>query len=490
MINRRKAQFGLDLGRAGVKLVRCEGETATAAERRVDASLKGAALHEALVVAVRELSSELGAKPQEELHVAVPRAKAIVKRVTLPKVSPDELEQMIRFQASKSLPFDLDEVALTWNVVGEADETGAQCVMFAAVRQEVLDQLRGVVEDAGFVAGSLEISSQAAARALALRHPPAAGAETLLVEVGHSSSDVIVFEGEQLVFSRSASVGCGNDPRGDSQWLKRLAQEVVRSVVAARTGDVDESSELELNAVRERTGPPTALFLGGGAAALEELQEVLKEEVGVAPRVLTGLGPEESDLARGARFVVARGLADPRRLGGVPELDFARRTQALATRSKRQQVLAMGAAAVLVLVGLVGAVEFNLASRQSRLADLEVEKATLAPTVAKAHELQLELDIAGAWDARKGRELEVFQAVSRALPEDEQLYLSRMRWVEGRQLRLSGRAKDWDAVGAFLSNLDAEPLVRKATFDSIRKPSDSSALGVEFSGQAVLEQPK
>jgi type IV pilus assembly protein PilM len=490
MITPRKARFGLDLGRAGVKLVRCQADTVTGAERRVDASLKGAALQNALVVAVREVAAELGVKPDDELNIAVPRAKAIVKRMTLPQVTANELERMIRFQASKSLPFDLDEVALTWNAVGETDGLSGQSVMFAGVRQQVLDELRAVVEGAGFTTGCVEISSQAAARAMALSQPLVAGTETLLVEVGHTSSDVVVFEGQELLFSRSASVGCGDQPQEDPQWLKRLAQEVVRSVVAARTGDADESSEIDLSGSRERTGPPTALFLAGGAAAVPELHAALTEEVGIAPTVLSGLGPEPEDIARGARFVVARGLADPRRLAGVPELDFARRTEALAARSQRQRALAIGATAVLALIGLIAIAQFNLASRANQIELLNAERKTLAPTVAKARELLLELDTAEGWDARKGRELEIFQAVSRALPEDEQVYLSRMRWVEGRQLRLSGRAKNWDAVGAFLSNLDAEPLVRKASFDSIRKPSDSNALGVEFSGQAVLEQPE
>ena len=104
-------------------------------------------------------------------------------------------------------------------------------------------------------------------------------------------------------------------------------------------------------------------------------------------------------------------------------------------------------------------------------------------------ELSAELETARGWDARKGRELEVFLAVARALPEDEQVYLKRIRWTETNPLRLTGRAKDWNAVGAFLTNLEREPLILKASFESIRKPSDKGARGVEFSGQATLVQP-
>ena len=41
---------------------------------------------------------------------------------------------MIRFQASKSLPFELSEMELTWSRVGDGAATGQQEVIFAAVR--------------------------------------------------------------------------------------------------------------------------------------------------------------------------------------------------------------------------------------------------------------------------------------------------------------------------------------------------------------------
>jgi len=90
-------RIGLDLGRAGVKGVRCDRSGARGAERRVDSSLHGEERHTALVEAVREVARELDAGPRSELHVAVPRAEAIVKRLTMPSVDSAELERMIRF---------------------------------------------------------------------------------------------------------------------------------------------------------------------------------------------------------------------------------------------------------------------------------------------------------------------------------------------------------------------------------------------------------
>ena len=121
-----QVRYGLDLGRAAVKLVRCGKNGVQAAERRVDSSLSGPARQQALVDALREVAAELGVRRRDELHVAVPRAAAIVKRQVLPAVAHDELESMIRLQATKDLPFEPDEVVLAWGLLGgQPDEPGA-----------------------------------------------------------------------------------------------------------------------------------------------------------------------------------------------------------------------------------------------------------------------------------------------------------------------------------------------------------------------------
>jgi Tfp pilus assembly protein PilN len=478
---RRLIRFGVDLGRAGVKAVRCDVQGVRGAERRLDANLAGEERHAALVQAVREVTEELGATPRDELHVAVPRAEAIVKRLTLPRVPLAEQERMVRFQAAKLLPFDLDEVVLTWTPLETEPGDEGQPILFAAVRAEALDALTAVILEAGFRPGSLEVSTQAAARSLVLQGGHDRG-EVLLVEVGRANSDVIVLRDGRLVFSRSASVGCGDDPSASDAWLKRLPQEVLRSLVAARA-DGEASSDDE-----EPSGPPDALLLAGGGAGLEALHTVMAEQVGAEPAVLSALpGGAPID---GARFVVAHGLAELRQAPGVPRLDLVRRAQALEKTIRRNQVaLGVGVALGLVLVAFVG-VRAYLGNLEDRLRAFEAQRAALAEDVARADQLDEEMASVRAWDRLKGRELELLLAVTEALPEGERVYLSQLRWTEGRGLRLAGRAKDWDAVGGFLTRLEAHPLVTKASLDSVRKPRDRKARGVEWAAQADLFAPE
>ncbi|RMG19113.1 MAG: hypothetical protein D6731_00265 [Planctomycetota bacterium] len=477
------ARFGLDLGRASVKLVRCDRDGVRGAERRVDPGLEEAARREALAAALREVGAELGARPGAVLDVGVPRAEAIVRRLVLPRVPEPELERMVRFQASKLLPFELDEVTLTWCVVDDPDarSEAGQVVVFAAVRRQALEGTRAVVEAAGYRVGRLEVSTQAAARTLALRGPRDAE-ELLLVDVGQASSDVVVLERGRLLFSRSASVGCGDDPAADSKWMDRLAQEVLRSLVAARTEESEETGE---PFARERT--PARLYLAGGGAIHEPLQKLLREQVGVEPALLSGL--EDVAPTVGARFVVARGLADPRDVPGVPALDLARRAERLRAHRARARLLVVGALVFVVACAASFALRAVAARAEERRAALEREAAELAPAARQARLLQADVEQIHAWSRGKGRELEILLAVASALPEGERVYLTGLRWQAGRSLRLTGRAKDWDSVGTFLTRLEGHPLIAKASLDSVRRPRERARRGVDFAVRATLTPP-
>lgn len=473
-------RFGLDIGRGGVKLVAIDKAGAVrGAERALDGALAGAERRAAVVAALRELAAELGARARDEVAVAIPRAEAIVKCLALPRVPEAELERLVRFQAQKDLPFELNDVVLAWGRAGDA-ATGADEVVVAAVRKDAVEDARGLLREAGLRPGPLEVSTQAAARALAHLAGGAAGAgpvagELLLVEVGRATTDIILLDHGRLTFSRSASVGCGADPEADRVWLERLSQEVGRTLVAARGARPTTTP---------RTGPPDAVFVAGGGAALPALADALEQRVGARPQVLDALGG--GDAARGARFVVARGLVAPPTVG-LPCLDLAGRVRARDVQTARRKLVAGAAALVLAIVAGVAAIEVAGRRRVAEVERLTAEKQALGPRVKRARALQAELTLAQRWEERRGRELEVLLLLSRALPEDS-AFLTSLRWIDERPLSLAGRARDWDEVARFIGTLEKDPLVARAKLEGIRNP-DEARLGVEFTSTAELRAP-
>jgi len=457
--------LGLDLGRAGVKLARRTKRGLVCAEQPVDPALSGDAREDALVAALEAARDELGVKPGAEVHVAVPRAWAVVKSLTLPDVGPEELPQLLRFQAAKAIPFELSELSLTWAELGP-DGAGGKRYVLAAVKESTLDELRTILTRAALRVGRLEVSSQAAARLV-----PAEAGEVLLVDVGHATSDVLLINEGRLLYSRSASVGLGTQG-----WQERLPQEVARSLVAARTEAGDDEHERA----------PARVLLAGGGAEDATLHAALAERVGAPVEAIQIEG--EADRARAARLVIAAGLIEPVR-AEIPYLDLAHRARFNAARTtRRRNVSGTLVGGVLLVVGLIGG-RVYLEAQETAIAELEAESEALGPSVQRVKALQEELRSIRGWDAHKGRELEALLAVTAALPGEDEAYLTELRWSHGRGLGLRGRAKSWSNVETFFSRLEQDPLVRAASIEQVSLPKNKKSRGVEFAGQVRLVIP-
>lgn len=463
----------IDFGKGCVKVLVRKGATYRAASADLDPSLKGEARQQALSEAAKSAAGALGVKAGTTVHAAVPRALAIVKSLTLPDVPAAEVEPLLRFQAAKVLPFPLVELALAWANLGPEAHGAGQRYALGAVHQDTLAELKSIIEAAGFKPGRLEVSSQAAARAVATGPEAADSGEVLLLDVGHTTTDVMLIEEGQLCFSRSATVGASSEGA-----QARLGQEVVRSLVAARTE----------GGASERVGPPDRLLVSGGGARAAALVQAIGDLVRTQAEAM---GPRDLSDPAGAAlapkdagpYLVVRGLlADE---DTVPRLDFAGRARAQQVQRGRNRTLAALVGGVALLVCGVGGLELYLDGLTEQVEALESERAQLEPSVKRAKDVRAELRRIASWDARKGRELEALHAISEALPDQDRAYLTQLRWTDGQAIRIVGRAKDGAAAEGFFSALESDPRVASARVEQIRAPR-GKARGVEFSGQVRL----
>lgn len=445
---------------------------ARGAERAVDPALEGSARRVALSAALRNLASELELRPGSVVHVAVPRGEALVRRVTAPPVPEEELAPIVALQARRDLPFEPDEVQLAW-VRSEVPNE----LIYAAVKKTALEELRAAILGAGLVPGRLEVSSQALARAARLLGPgPKSGAssgwraaslpperETVLVLVEPRQFEAVVLAQGRAPFARGATLP-------EEGWTERLGAELVRTLGTARA-----------ERGQDPAGPPERVLVAGSAAGEAGLLAALGARLGCEAQVLSGLDGDP----QGARYVLTRGLAEPRHVRGLDPLDLGHhaRSSARADLKRRAVLSGLGVAALLGLL-LLGS-QLVLSQRRGEIERLEAERASMQTRVKEAKRLEAELQKADAWAERRGRELEVLLLVANALPKDD-AYLTQLRWTEGGELRVTGRAREWEAVGAFFSALERDPRVERAAYDDIRRPAEKDALGVQFSGSARL----
>ena len=77
----------------------------------------------------------------------------IVKKVSLPVMTREELDEQIRWEAEQYIPFDMNEVNLDFQILGGGDDEGQMDVLLVAAKKDLIDDYVQVITEAGLDAG-------------------------------------------------------------------------------------------------------------------------------------------------------------------------------------------------------------------------------------------------------------------------------------------------------------------------------------------------
>jgi type IV pilus assembly protein PilM len=198
----------------------------------------------------------------KQVVTAVSGQSVVVRYVSMPRMSENELKQAIRIEADRYVPFDLDEVMLDCQPLDrqrrsgfdDGGDSGDQMnVLLVACRSQTLeDQIQTVVAQ-GLTPKAVDVDVFALANAWELCGLPDEDLEELggevgeaqpdergiaLVDVGASRTSINVLSGGETCFSREIGMG-GHDMT--QAVARRLGVEVFEAEAIKRAGDEKEA---------------------------------------------------------------------------------------------------------------------------------------------------------------------------------------------------------------------------------------------------------
>ena len=158
MFRRARAVVGLDIGSSAVKAVEVKGSgksfkvTAFGIEPvPPDSIVDGAIIDGAAVAdAIRRLFESKNIKTKD-VAASLAGNAVIVKKITLPKMTEQELAESIYWEAEQYIPFDIQDVNLDYQVVGQGSgaAAGTMDVLLVAAKKEKIADYTGVITQAG-----------------------------------------------------------------------------------------------------------------------------------------------------------------------------------------------------------------------------------------------------------------------------------------------------------------------------------------------------
>jgi type IV pilus assembly protein PilM len=235
---------------------------------------------------------------------AVSGHSVIVKRISVPALNQEDMEQAIQQEAQRHIRFDLADVNLTYYPLGEMGAGSAMDVLLLAVKREKMESHANVVAMANKSLMVLDIDAFALQNAFEANYELPADLTAALLNIGASSMNINITQGGAPLFTRDVSVG-GNQYTDilqkeldlsfeDAERLK-MGEKISTVKPGTEETHLHSVSELLLLEIQKtfdffrQTNPHDhigTLYLSGGTAQVKGLVELLKQDFNVPVEIL------------------------------------------------------------------------------------------------------------------------------------------------------------------------------------------------------------
>jgi len=209
-----KTCVGLDIGSSSVKVVQLKqtskgfqlvnfGIEPLPSQTIVD----GAIMNQAAVVeAIRSLISALKLKGKE-VATAISGHSVIIKKIKVPPMTPEELEEQIPWEAEHHIPFSKDDVEIDYHVVTPQNAQGQTELLLVAAKKEVVADYAQVVRDASLTAQVVDVAAFACQNGYEVNYTLDPRETIVLVTVGATISNINIIRGGISLFTRDVTIG-------------------------------------------------------------------------------------------------------------------------------------------------------------------------------------------------------------------------------------------------------------------------------------------
>ncbi len=211
---------------------------------------------------------------------SVPASAVITKKIEISKAFVGlDLEEQVKVEADQFIPYPLNEVALDFEVMGEAEKSpGLQEILLVACRKKDVESREDAISGAGLSCEVVDVDTYVVERALPfLETAPAENSITGVIDIGAATLTLNVFRGDRIIYNREQAFG-GNDLVNLICQVKGLQlAEVERLLVA---GELDQETQESLvepfkYTVAQQVSPGAAVFsTRAGARAGTDRQAV------------------------------------------------------------------------------------------------------------------------------------------------------------------------------------------------------------------------
>jgi len=301
-----KTCIGLDIGSSSVKVVQLKetskgyhlvnfGIEPLPAQTIVDGSIMN---QSAVVEAIRSLKNALKLKARE-VATSISGHSVIIKKIKVPPMTPEELEEQIPWEAEHHIPFSKDDVEIDHQLVSTQNAQGQMEILLVAAKKEVVSDFTMVIREAKLLPAVMDVAAFTVQNAFEVNYEVAPNEAVALINVGAALSNINIIAGGTSAFTRDVTVGgnifteeiqkrlnvsqeeaeawkIGSMGEGAHEVLPHEVEAVITEVADGVAGQFQRSLDFFLASSSDAT--ISRIYLCGGSAKVPALQKALQEK--------------------------------------------------------------------------------------------------------------------------------------------------------------------------------------------------------------------
>ena len=313
---------GLDIGSSMVKAVELkikgkgkefELSHLGTANLPSESIVQGAFLNSSAIVDTIREAFENGKIRTRNVAAAVSGHSVIVKKVSLPAMTRDELDEQVRWEAEQYIPFDVNEVNLDFQILqgGEGgDSDGQMEVLLVAAKKDLIDDYVQVIQEAGLMPVAIDVAAFAVENAFEANYEINPSETVALVNIGAQVVNINIMSDGVPSFTRDITTA-GNQYTEEIQKALSISfeeaervklggqgtdsQDVVPQEVEQAIQTVTETVIGEISRSIDFFGATTAdsriekVVLSGGAAKVSGFETAFHERTGLPVEIMNPL---------------------------------------------------------------------------------------------------------------------------------------------------------------------------------------------------------
>jgi len=229
----------------------------------------------------------------------------IVKKITMNKLSAEDAQQAVYWEAEQHVPYDINDVSLDFEILGAAPNDPKQMqVLLVAAKKDMVMSFSDLIREAGLQPLIVDVDSFAAQNALAANYDFRADEVVAILNIGAEITNINIMQSGVPYFTKDLQVG-GNSFIESAQRKFNLSQSEAAAAVRGESGAgvdvvpvVEQSCESLATALERaqaylrtsgEAGPVTRIMLCGGASMTPGVSDFLNRRFGVHAEIVNPL---------------------------------------------------------------------------------------------------------------------------------------------------------------------------------------------------------